>query len=263
MESTNKPESRRIALLIQYDGTNYNGWQYQENGRTIQSEIESAYKVLTREDIRIVGSGRTDSGVHALGQVAHFDSVTSLKLDKICISLNGILPKDIAIINAYNVPSDFHARYSAIRREYKYLIYNHPQRSPFMMYRAMWVREHIDERYIYKTLSLLIGERDFASFCKKISVSGGTVRNISDINVVRRDDLIEFTVEGNAFLHNMIRIMVGTVIELHIKGKDPEEILTILDKKDRDFSGTTAPSYGLYLQRIHFKPGLSMMPSAF
>ena len=156
MESGSRTQSdtRRIALLMQYDGTGFNGWQIQNKGRTVQEEIERALLILTRENIRVTASGRTDSGVHALGQVIHFDTHANIKLDRLCIALNGILPRDVSVLNSYLVDNDFHARFSAVEREYKYLIYNHPFRSPFMIFRAMWVRDPIDIDYLKKTSSL-------------------------------------------------------------------------------------------------------------
>jgi tRNA pseudouridine38-40 synthase len=263
MASGSGTKTKRIALLVQYDGTSYSGWQYQNNAKNIQSEIEGALEVLLKTPHRIIASGRTDAGVHALGQVAHFDTASDLSLDRLCISLNGILPRDIAIANAFEVPDSFHARYSAVEREYRYLIHNHPQRSPFMLYRAMWVREHLDDDYLRSTLNCLVGERDFASFCKKISVAGGTVRRITGISVARRGPTVEILIRGNAFLHNMIRIIVGTVLELYFSGSEPEEIERILENRDRDCSGATAPPFGLYLNKIRFDPPLETMKSAF
>ena len=129
----NSAEKRRIALLLQYDGSDFNGWQSQKKGRPVQDEIEKAMEVLFKEKIRIVAAGRTDAGVHALGQVIHFDCSTKLTLQKICVSLNGILAKDVAVKNAYYVPPDFHSRFGAVRREYVYAVYNHPSRNPLII----------------------------------------------------------------------------------------------------------------------------------
>ncbi len=254
---------RRIALLVQYDGTDFNGFQIQDNGRTVQQEIENGLKVLLREKIRIKASGRTDSGVHALGQVIHFDTGSNVTLDRICLGLNGIFPHDISIKNAFEVDSSFDARFSAVEREYLYLIYNHPQRTPFMRYRAMWLNSNIDIDYMRKTAQNLVGEYDFKSFCKKISAEENTVRAISTIKIDRKFDLISFKISGNAFLHNMIRIIVGTIVEMYREGRDPSYIKQILEKKDRDCSGKTAPAYGLYLSQVSYNPALSSYPAAF
>ncbi len=257
----------RIALLIQYDGTGFNGWQIQSYGRTVQGDIEEALEILTKNKVGIIASGRTDSGVHAIGQVAHFDLENrddiNKYLSKLCTGLNGILNPDVAIKNAYIVPPDFHSRYSAVSREYIYRIYNHPQKSPFINKRAMWVRNGLDLEYLHKTAEYLKGEHDYASFCKKISSDINTVRRIDEIDIAKQGDLISIRISGTAFLHNMIRIIIGTMIEMYKDNKEPGYIKEILFKKDRDYSGTTAPPYGLYLNKITYNPPLSDMESAF
>ncbi len=260
-------QKNRIALLIQYDGSRFNGWQVQKGGRTVQGEIENAVRVLTRESPRVTASGRTDAGVHALGQVAHLDLEKKIEnsadLVKLCINLNGILGTDISVKNAFLVPPDFHARFSTSLREYIYLIYNHPMKSPFIRYRAMWVREKLDEEYLQRTADCLKGEADFASFCKKSSSDVNTVRRIDEIEVKRRRDIISVRILGNAFLHNMIRIIIGTLVEMHKYGRAPEYILEILSKKEREEGGITAPPYGLYLNRVIYEPPLSEMTAAY
>ncbi|MDY6935523.1 MAG: tRNA pseudouridine(38-40) synthase TruA [Spirochaetota bacterium] len=253
----------RIALLIQYDGTMFNGWQSQKAGRTVQDEIERAIEIITKERTRIVASGRTDTGVHSLGQVAHFDIEKRIDIKRLCIGLNGVLDWDISIKNAYAVPQDFHARFSVQSREYIYLIYNHYQRNPFMNYRAMWVNYKLDIDFLREALYLLIGEKDFASFCKKRSSDINTRRRIEDIKLSRMGDLLIIQIRGNAFLHNMIRIIVGTVIEMFKNKMEPKHIINILAQRDRASSGITAPSYGLYLHEIEYNPPLSSMESAF
>jgi tRNA pseudouridine38-40 synthase len=264
MVSANSTENRgRIALIVQYDGTSYNGWQIQNIGKTVQGEIERALKILTREEIRITAAGRTDSGVHALGQVVHFDINKSIKLDRLCIGLNGILPYDISIKNAYFTPRNFHARFDPVERKYRYLIYNKELRNPFIMNRAMWSNKYIDPDYIKAVSNFLVGTFDFASFCKKASAGEGTIRKINSIKVERIEDLIEIEISGNAFLHHMIRIIVGTITDMYFDGFQPEYIKTILEKKDRDAAGKTAPAYGLYLSEIKYDPELSSYESAF
>lgn len=255
--------SRRIALIVQYDGTAYHGWQIQENGHTIQQELERTITVLTKRHSRVTASGRTDAGVHALAQVVHFDTESDIKLDRLVIGMNGILHHDMSVRNAYEVPGDFHARYDAVEREYLYLIYTYPQRSPFMRYRAMWLHDGIDPVYMEKVSEYLTGEKDFASFCKKQSADENTVRRIIDISITEQNHYIGFRIRGTAFLHNMIRIIIGTMIEMYREGKEPEHILEILEKKDRDAGGFTAPPYGLYLAGIRYSPPLESYPAAF
>lgn len=249
----NRESPVRYALIVQYDGTAYSGFQIQNNANSIQSEIKKALKILSKEDVRIVAAGRTDAGVHAFGQVVHFDMHKELPADKLCISLNGILPADIAVKKVYIVDSSFHARYSAIAREYIYVIYNHPYKSPFMRYRAMWVRERIDIDFFQKAASYCIGEKDFASFCKKTSAEESTVRYIEYITVERMfENLVIFTIKGNAFLHNMVRIIVGTILQLMQQGQSPEKMQEIIESRDRNYSGPTAPAYGLYLKKVYY-----------
>lgn len=254
---------RRIALQIQYDGTFFNGWQIQNSGRTVQDVLEQSVRTLTKEECRITASGRTDAGVHALKQIVHFDTSSDISLQRLSIGLNGILPSDVSVENAFHVNSDFHSRFSAVRREYKYYIYNYYLRSPFMRYRAMWVNQKLNIDFLRDTASFLIGEMDYASFCKKKSSEMNTVRKIEDITICERDHLIVFTIKGNAFLHNMIRIIVGTLVQMHKEGKQPEYIKGVLAGVDRIQSGFTAPPYGLYLSNVEYNPQLSEMEKAF
>lgn len=256
--ATENLRKKRIALEIQYDGSGFNGWQIQNTGRTVQSEIEKALAVLFREPCRATASGRTDTGVHALGQIIHFDTTSDMHQDRICIGLNGILPRDVSVRRSFHVSNDFHARYSAVEREYLYLIYNHPYRSPFMMHRAMWLHEPLDTAYMQRVADHLVGERDFASFCKKReSVGINTVRRIRRIEVTRHEEMVSVTVIGNAFLHNMIRIMVGTMVSMHKMTSDPASVHEILSRLDRCAGGYTAPPYGLYLRKVTYDPPLS------
>ena len=155
MENRN-PSSRRIAFLVQYDGSAFSGYQLQENSHTVQAELENALALLTREKIRVTASGRTDSGVHALGQVVHFDTASSISLQRLVIGMNGILKPQVSVRNAYNVPTDFHARFDAREREYIYLIYTYPQRTPFMRYRAMWLHDGISADFMRKVGEYLV-----------------------------------------------------------------------------------------------------------
>ncbi|HQL82970.1 MAG TPA: tRNA pseudouridine(38-40) synthase TruA [Spirochaetota bacterium] len=256
--------SRRIAITVQYDGSAFNGWQAQLGGRTVQDEIEKAIRVLLKEETRVVASGRTDSGVHALGQVVHFNTDSDISLQRLCIGMNGILPRDMAVVNGYDVPSDFHARFGPVEREYRYLIHNHPLRTPFMMYRAMWVQEKLDLKYLRAVAAYCTGEMDFSSFCKKREAKEkNTVRRIDRITVEREVDLIRIEIVGNAFLHNMVRILVGTMLKMHRNSMEPESVGDILAACDRESSGATAPPYGLYLVRVSYDPPLSSMKSAF
>lgn len=268
MDAGNGAESgdgkSRIALAVQYDGTCFNGWQVQNSGRTVQGELERGLRVLLKHGYRAVASGRTDAGVHSIGQIVHFDCAgRSVTLQRLCIGLNGILERDVSVLNAYRVGPDFHARYGAVSREYLYLVHNNPQRSPFTRFRAMWVAQSLDIDYLREAAAFLVGEHDFASFCKKKSSEVNTVRRIEEINISKNEDMLVFRFRANAFLHNMIRIIVGTLIEMHKAGRQPGYIRELLALENRTFSGITAPPYGLYLHRVHYSPPLTGYESAF
>jgi tRNA pseudouridine38-40 synthase len=256
---------RRLALCVQYDGTQFNGWQIQNDGRTVQGEIERALGILMGKKIRVVACGRTDSGVHAKCQIVHFDSTRQLPLQRIAIGMNGILPDDVSVENVYAVPDAFNARFDPVEREYLYRIYNHPLRSPFARNRAMWDHEPLDEEYMAQAASYLIGEHDFASFCKTISAKEmeHTIRTIYEIRIERDGYFINVTIRGNAFLHNMIRSIIGTMIGLYRNGSPPSAMCDVLAGKDRRCGGATVAPYGLYLNRVIYDPPLSTYPSAF
>ncbi len=253
----------KIALLVQYDGTRFNGWQRQKNARTVQEELENALHVLLKKQVRIQASGRTDTGVHACGQVVHFPALSDISLQRLCIGLNGILSEDVSVLNAYRVPDTFHARYSAIAREYLYVIYNHRQRSPFKVNRALWISYPLEVNYLRSVAQYLVGEKDFASFCKRVSSQEGTIRRIDEIEIQRKEDTIIIRIRGNAFLHNMIRIIVGTLLKMHREHALPESIVDILNQRDRNAAGPTALAKGLYLNKVFYEPPLDTMEKAF
>ena len=255
----------RIAALLQYEGTAFSGFQLQKGFdlRTVQSDVEKALGIIFAEEMKITAAGRTDAGVHAMGQVIHFDIPREKNLQKLAISMNGILEKDVSVKNLFIVPDDFHSRYSACSREYRYIIHNHHLRSPFSLYRAMWVSLPLDVERMRHSASYLIGEHDFASFCKTCSASEGTVREISRIDINKHDDLIFIDIEGNAFLHNQIRTIAGTLVSIEKNKSDPVMMKEILLKKTRLASGDTAPPYGLYFMNVKYNPPLETYPSAF
>ena len=254
---------KRYVLKIKYNGTNFCGWQIQDNLRTVQGELERALKIFTKQDVRAIASGRTDTGVHALNQVVHCDIAGDFNLRRLCIALNGIMPNDVSVSNAYITEKNFHSRFSAVSREYHYKIYNFPFRSPFMLYSAMWVNESLNVNYISDALKNIEGEHDFASFCKKKSANEGTVRRIIKTLALQQDDEIIIKIRGNAFLHNMIRIIVGTIINMCVNNKKPDDLMEILKKKDRDCAGFTAPPYGLYLADVEYPESGIVIDAAY
>ncbi len=255
-------ERYRIALKIEYDGTNFNGWQIQSVGRTIQQTFEDAVFKFYREKIPVVASGRTDTGVHATGQIIHLDVPKGRSLDSICSGLNSYLPLDVSVINCYEVSPNFHARFDACEREYKFLIYNNPFRSVVWQDRALFVKDPIDLKLLKRTLSFFVGEHDFASFCKKRSSDGNTVRTIKNIDVNVNSDIIEVYITGSGFLHNMIRIIIGTTLEINKNRVSPDVVQKMLIDVDRDSAGQTVSPVGLYLNRVSYVPSLLEMNSA-
>ena len=255
-------ERYRIALKVEYDGTNFNGWQIQSVGRTIQQIFEEAVYKFYQEKIPVVASGRTDTGVHATGQIVHLDVPKGRSLSSICSGLNSYLPLDISVTNCYEVTPNFHARYDAVEREYKFLIYNNAFRSVVWQDRALFVKDSIDLDLLKETLSHFVGEHDFASFCKKKSSDGNTVRTIKSIDVIENADIIEIYIVGSGFLHNMIRIIMGTAIEINKSKLSPDLVKKMLIDVDRDSAGQTVSPVGLYLNRVSYLPSLSEMNSA-
>ncbi len=243
-----------IKITIQYDGTDFAGWQVQPNVPTIQGEIESALESIYQIPIRIYGSGRTDRGVHSLGQVASFNVPTlKMPIEKFHNALNFYLPRSIRVINAGEVEPDFHARFSARYREYIYLVDNSNVYMPFYeKYAYSYPRHKIDTDEINKYASLILGEHDFTSFCSVNDENEHKCRYIQKCYSMRRGNLVYIVVRGNAFLHNMVRIIVGTLITLEDKREPYEKMTEILEAKDRTKALVTAPPHGLYFRRIFY-----------
>ncbi|MCC5912622.1 MAG: tRNA pseudouridine(38-40) synthase TruA [Clostridiaceae bacterium] len=241
---------RNIMIKIEYDGTNYNGWQFQPNGVTVQEEIMKALKKLTKEEITINGSGRTDAGVHAKGQVANFYTNSKIPEKKIAVAINHFLPDDISILEAKEVPMEFHARYWAKGKTYTYQIYNGKQRSALLRNYSYHITYKLDMDKIKKAIGYLIGTYDFRGFMTSGSSVKNTVRTIHDISIHEYQNSITFTFEGNGFLYNMVRIIIGTLVEIGGGRREPEDMKKILQSKDRNMAGHTAPPQGLFLNKV-------------
>ncbi len=241
-----------IKLTIQYEGTNYIGWQKQPKGDSIQREIEKAIKQITGEEVDLIGSGRTDSGVHAIGQVANFHTNSSIPPDRFMYALNSKLPEDISIVKSEEVAKDFHSRYDAIGKRYKYLIYNHPIRNPLYRRFVYHVFYPLDYHEMNKGIRYFIGTHDFTSFMSANSNVDNPIRRIDQSFLSREGDLIIFSIEGNGFLYNMIRIIVGTLVEIGRGVMKPHNIPHIIESKNRELAGPTAPPQGLYLEKVYY-----------
>ncbi len=244
---------RNIKLLIEYDGTNYQGWQVQSRGPTIQGVIEEKLALLTGETVHLIGSGRTDAGAHALGQVAHFKTESQMDVRSIRKALNSLLPPDIVIRGAEEVEEGFHARKSARSKVYEYRILNRDFRSAIDRGYAWHIPQRLDFEEMKKATQHLIGEHDFSSFRSTGSPTRTTVRRVIRAEWKRgREGLIHFEIEATGFLKQMVRAIVGTLVEVG-KGKvTSEEFRRILHSKDREKAGSTAPAHGLFLKEVKY-----------
>jgi len=248
----NSTHKRRIKLLVAYDGTSYSGWQIQPRDPSVQGEIEKVLHKIHGEPIRIHGSGRTDSGVHARGQVAHFDSVSSVPSQRFAEALNKGLPQDIRIMNSREVPGDFHARYSAVCRTYRYYIQNTGKIFPHQRLYSWYQRFNLDMACLNRMASVLPGIHDFTTFSAVGDKSESRVRRIDSASFYSEGDFCVFEISGNAFLWRMVRSLVGTLVYLERHGKDRGDMKDILDSFQREKAGPTAPARGLFLHRIDY-----------
>lgn len=243
---------RRIKLTVAYDGTNYCGWQIQPNGITIEEVLNKALSKLTGEEIKIIGASRTDSGVHALGNVAVFDSKTSIPPERLAYALNQRLPDDIVVTKSEEVPKDWHPRYCNCEKTYEYHILNAKIPDPTRRLNRYFVSYRLDLDKMRQAAEYLKGEHDFASFCNVRTNVEDTVRNIYSLDVIQEKDEITIRVRGNGFLYNMIRIIVGTLLRVGRGFYTPEQVKDILEAKDRQAAGVTAPPHGLMLVKIKY-----------
>jgi len=241
---------KNILLTISYDGTNYNGWQRQPNGIGIQQKIEEACLKIFRNNLIVTGAGRTDAGVHALGQRGLIKVDTTIPTDRIPYALNTVLPEDIVIKDAKEVPKDFHPRYDAREKTYRYQILN--ETFPIPQYRniSTFISSKLDIDAMDKGARYFVGIHDFASFCSTGSSVKTTERIIYDATVTKKEPFIIFEVKGNGFLYNMVRIMVGTLIEIGLGKKAASDIKDIILSKNRNLAGKTAQPQGLTLIEI-------------
>ena len=243
----------RILLTLRYDGTAYHGWQVQPNGVTVQQVLQDAVEAVTGVRSGITGCSRTDAGVHADMFCCTFDSDTLLRGDKLCCALNFHLPRDVSVYDAREVEEAFHPRYHAKGKRYVYRIWNGAQRHPVYDKYAVWLKKPLDVDFLDRVAQDYVGTHDFAAFCGAGSdLLGTTERTISACSVTREGDVVLFTVEGDGFLYNMVRIMVGTLLEIAAGRMTPDCIPAILDSGDRTLAGPTAPAKALCLERVFY-----------
>ncbi len=243
---------RNVKITIEYEGTDYAGWQVQPNGTSIQEVVQLAIGAITGEDdVKINGSGRTDAGVHAAGQVASFTTGSDIPADDLVHAINSKLPDDIAVIDAADVPAEFHARFSAKSKTYRYSILNRAVRSPLDRVRRCFVRRKLDMAAMQAAAKHIAGEHDFAAFQSKPD-GKPSVRRITDLAVDADGDEIHITVSANGFLYNMIRAIAGTLIEVGLGAREADSIAELIESRDRSAAGATAPPQGLCLMRVEY-----------
>ena len=255
---------RRIGMVIAYDGTGYAGWQKQENGPSIQQTIEDTIEKLFREKVSLMGSGRTDAGVHARGQVAAMDLVHPIPVDKLKLALNSNLPEDIRIYRVFEADPDFHPRFQAKRKTYAYHIWNGTVMPPEKRNYAILFDMKLDIVRMREAASLLVGEHDFQAFRSSGGVNLSTVRRVDEavIDVIPQPaegagvQEIVFRVTGNGFLYNMVRIMAGTLLEVGTGKREMSDISRALETGDRLLLGPTAPAKGLCLYSVEYEKNL-------
>lgn len=258
---------RNIKLTLEYDGTKFLGWQIQGRNQrqTIQDTIEKTLQKILQEKVKLIASGRTDSGVHALAQVANFKTHAQLSLQRLQKALNALLPPEITIIKAEELDLDFHSRFDVQSKVYRYFILNRPHRSSFLRNRVYFYPYPLDVRLMQDEVKVLLGRHDFKAFCASGSSTKDTLREIKKITIKKlpylpwgvKDNpkklpLIVIDIEADGFLYNMVRNIIGTLIEIGRKKLPKGSLKRILKSKDRRFAGPTAPAQGLYLLEVRY-----------
>ena len=237
---------QRWAAGIEYLGGNYGGWQAQQDRASVQAELEAALSSVADHPLRTQAAGRTDAGVHAYGQVVHFDSTAPRSIYAWVLGTNSRLPADISVRWVQEVPSDFSARHSAFMRSYRYVIHNHRARSALLAERASWITPQLDAATMHRAAQALLGERDFSAYRAAECQSSTPMRNVESITVFRSGDFVAMDIRANAFLHHMVRNIMGVLLEIG-QGRRPESWAgEVLEGRDRGKAGMTAPGQGLY-----------------
>ncbi|MCL1963555.1 MAG: tRNA pseudouridine(38-40) synthase TruA [Firmicutes bacterium] len=245
-------ESRRIMLTVSYDGTAYAGWQRQLNAPSVQAALERALLSLTGEAAAVTGASRTDAGVHALGQAAHFDTRSSIPAEKFSFALNTRLPDDVRVVDARLAAPDFHARYGARGKTYRYQIHNSPHASALYRHQRAHVIPTLDAALMRNAGRDVLGEHDFRAFAAAGCEAKSTVREITEAGLRRDGELIELTVSGRSFLYNMVRILAGSLIYIGMGKLPPDALAAALRSGNRLDLGFTAPAHGLTLMKVRY-----------
>lgn len=243
---------KRVRLTVSYDGTNYCGWQIQNNGITVEEVLNQALRELLDEEISVIGASRTDSGVHALGNVAVFDTETKIPAEKIALALNQRLPEDVKIQKSEEVPADWHPRFCDSIKTYEYKILNRKIPNPLERFYSYFTYMDLDVAKMKEAAVYIVGEHDFACFCSSGSQVQSTVRRVHSLIVEKNGDMISIRIRGNGFLYNMVRIIAGTLMQVGMGAYSPEYVKEIIASKDRKMAGPTAPACGLTLVGIEY-----------
>lgn len=244
---------RNIKLTIEYDGKDFNGWQKQPNKLNIQGTIEQAIKSITNEDVELNASGRTDAGVHALGQVANFKTNSQIPIEKFAIAINSKLKKSIVIKKAEEVDERFHSRLNCKKKTYRYIINNTPEGTAIYRYLETHIPQKLDVNNMKKAIKYFEGEHDFKAFKASGTSSKSSVRTIYKTELYEKDNKIYIELTGNGFLYNMVRIIAGTLVDVGLGKIKPEQIEDILKNGKRENAGKTLPPNGLYLLKVEYE----------
>lgn len=243
---------RTIAVVIEYDGTDFAGFQVQRGKRTVQAELCRAVQKITKESIPVIGASRTDAGAHATGQVVHFRTTCRIPVESVPAALNSVLPRDIAARHAWEADESFHARYSALSRVYRYTIWNHPVRSALIERYAYRVSQPLDVEAMREAVKHVIGKHDFAAFASEVGRYRNTVREVYSVELGARFPLVWLRIEANGFLQGMVRAIVGTLIEIGLGKRAPDTMPLLLQGARREEAGYNVPAHGLCLVRVNY-----------
>lgn len=245
---------RRLKMIISYDGTDFSGYQVQPGARTVQLEIEKVLQVMHKgEPVKITASGRTDARVHAIGQVIHFDTTLTIPPERYMKALNVQLPRDIRVLHCEEVAPDFHARYSVSGKRYRYIWHTAAVQSPFRRhYTTETNGVKPDVKKMREAAQYILGEHDFSCFCAANTSVQDKVRTVESITIDFHGEELHMAIEGNGFLYNMVRIIAGTLWEVGIGKRTPQNVQKIIESKDRKLAGKTAPPNGLYLEHVYY-----------
>lgn len=243
---------RNFLFTISFCGSSYHGWQVQNNAVTVQQTVQDTLEKIIQKRENIVGCSRTDAGVHANMYCFNMRTESKISCEKLIEAMNALLPVDICVLDCVQVDNDFHARYSCKKKEYKYLIWNSKTRNPFLVNRALHYPYRLDEAFLDNQAKQFIGKYDFSSFKNSGSSVEDTVRTVLSASVIRNGDLIEITFSADGFLYNMVRIMVGTLLDISRGKIEKDSVNDIIMSLDRNNAGVTAPACGLYLNKVYY-----------